>query len=305
MTQSDIQQFRNFLAQARELAQSSLADPEFHAAVRNASMRKLPNASTAATYASRWAHFKAFCRERHLAELPVAEKTLVEYIFACSSGTLSPMQRNGFPTPEAVATIEGRVSAIKYFHGHHSVPYLSGNVASAENIRSVLSALKAVMNEEESAGESQMPWREFRQAVGALSAESSLERAILLVSHFGRLSPQQVVSLNFEDVSFGKANEPIQLSIGGPDIREPKLVDLPILSDVQMSPTSALRSWTLHRGRSDGPLFPADIRTMERSKPSRVDLILADALDRAGLDPSQYTDHTLQCGRLVRKADVL
>ena len=97
MTQSDIQQFRSFLAQARELAQSSLADPEFHAAVRNASMRKLPNASTAATYASRWAHFKAFCRERHLAELPAAEKTLVEYIFACSSGTLSPMQRNGFP----------------------------------------------------------------------------------------------------------------------------------------------------------------------------------------------------------------
>ncbi len=114
----------------------------------------------------------------------------MEYIFACSSGTLSPMQRNGFPAPpEAVATIEGRVSAIKYFHGHHSVPYLSGNVASAENIRSVLSALKAVMNEEESAGESQMPWREFRQAVGALSAESPLERAILLVSHFGRLSP--------------------------------------------------------------------------------------------------------------------
>ena len=41
------------------------------------------------------------------------------------------------------------------------------------------------------------------------------------------------MSLNFEDVSFGKANEPIQLSIGGPDIREPELVDLPILSDVQ------------------------------------------------------------------------
>ncbi|NMM83109.1 hypothetical protein B2J88_01780 [Rhodococcus sp. SRB_17] len=301
MSRSSIEELRKFLMRVDELAESDVSEGEFHTAVAHNTLKQTPAPLTVTTYASKWSHFEAYCRKRRVTALPASGKTIARYILACSTGSLNPLQRNGFPQVDAARTIEGRVAAIRYVHSREGVPYLQDSLTRTESIRSTLSAVKAVSRADESMGDPRLPWEVFRRAIGTLSMNSLRDRALLLVMYCGKLDPEQVAAINFEDFSFGRTSNPIQLIIHTPDGTESETIELPRISDLQMSPASAVRNWILERDRNDGPLFPADLHTMQRMEPSFVYGILAEALDRAGIEQSECPNYPLRRGGPVNR----
>ncbi|MGV0157025.1 hypothetical protein ACSW29_27165 [Rhodococcus sp. GB-02] len=294
MNQKSVEEIRRYLTRVDELVESDVSEAEFHTAAATHVVSQPATTATVTTYMSKWSHFEAYCRRRQVDPLPASGKTIARYILACSTGGLNPLQRNGFPQVDAAGTIEGRVAAIRYVHNREGVPYLEDSVTRTESIRSILSAVKAVYQADRSMGDPRLPWEVFRRAVGTVAPDSSRDRTLLLIKYFGSLESTQIANLNFEDLTFGKISDPIQLSIRTSDGTESEVIQMPRFSDLLMSPASAIRNWTMERDRGNGPLFPADIYTMQRMKPSCIDRIVAEALDMAGIEQSECPNYPLE-----------
>ncbi|MDQ0512978.1 site-specific integrase [Ancylobacter amanitiformis] len=75
------------------------------------------SANTRRAYASDWAHFSGWCRRQGLELLPPSPQLVGLYITACASGAAIPGGR-----PNAVATIERRLSAIAWNYTQRGTP---------------------------------------------------------------------------------------------------------------------------------------------------------------------------------------
>ncbi|MBB3773988.1 integrase [Angulomicrobium tetraedrale] len=75
------------------------------------------SANTRRAYASDWAHFSGWCRRQGLEILPPSPQLVGLYITACASGAAIPGGR-----PNAVATIERRLSAITWNYTQRGTP---------------------------------------------------------------------------------------------------------------------------------------------------------------------------------------
>ncbi|UOM37088.1 tyrosine-type recombinase/integrase [Acuticoccus sp. I52.16.1] len=75
------------------------------------------SANTRRAYAADWKHFTGWCRRQGLDVLPPDPQTVGLYITACASGTVS-----GDKKPNAVTTIERRLSALSWHYAQQGQP---------------------------------------------------------------------------------------------------------------------------------------------------------------------------------------
>lgn len=79
--------------------------------------RRRGSANTRRAYAADWKHFAAWCRRQGLEVLPPSPQTVGLYITACASGAATADRQ-----PNAVATIERRLSALAWNYAQRGTP---------------------------------------------------------------------------------------------------------------------------------------------------------------------------------------
>src|ERR1700722_1192828 len=133
-------------------------------------------------------------------------------------------------------------------------------------------------------------------------------RAILTVGWTGAFRRSDIVSLDVEDVSFVPEGLVVLLRQSKTD-QEGEGVErgLPMAENAALCPARSLRAWLHAAGITEGPIFRAinaqgHVRNARLSDRSVADFI-KQAAEAAGLDPAEFSGHSLRAGFMTTAAE--
>ena len=245
-------------------------------------------ASTRRAYATDWATFSEWCCVHRLPNMPAAPATVA--LFAAERAksirpssvrralaAIAKMHKvNGQPSPCAQEPVPSTIKGIERAHGANVIPKAPANLAVIEKLLAVfpIDALDGIRN-----------------------------RAILLVGFAGAFRRSELVALEARDLAWSDEGVVITLRQSKTDQRgEGMQKALPFVPGATCAAT-ALRAWLTAAGITEGPIF----RPMNRNglpkpeplNPQSVALIIKGACERAGLDPTAYSGHSLRAGHVT------
>ncbi len=258
------------------------------------------SANTLRGYRSDWTEFSTWCTEHGHEPLPAAA--------AAISGYLTALAGHG----ARVGTMSRRLSAIRFAHRLRDLPDPTENarvVAVWEGIRRTHGAppeqaaplippeLYDVLN----ACPATKVWRsKSRPPEPALAGLR--DRALLLVGFVGALRRSEIAALTVDQI----ADHPNGLVISLPRSKtnqtgeQTELVVLPRSGNPDRCPVVALERWREAAGVHDGPLFrPVAKSNTPTNRPlneASVNMLVQQAISRAGIDPARYSAHSLRAG---------
>ncbi|UOK73483.1 MULTISPECIES: site-specific integrase [Ancylobacter] len=147
------------------------------------------SANTRRAYATDWKHFSGWCRRQGLELLPPSPQVVGLYITACASGAAVPGGK-----PNAVSTIERRLSAISWNYTQHGTPL----DRSDRHIATVLAGIRNTHASPPRQKEAVLP--EDLVAMLEMLHRGSLrglrDRAMLLLGFAGGLRRSEIVGLD-------------------------------------------------------------------------------------------------------------
>lgn len=247
--------------------------------------------STLAAYASDLRHFSAWADENNLAAMPATPETVAVYLTSMADSFKA-------------STISRRVAAI-------SVAHQAAGLASPTTdtmVRSVLTGIRRTVGV--------APRQAAPAAIGQIRKMTSRmgdrtidirDRAILLVGFAGAFRRSELVSLDLAD--FQDQPDGILVTLrrsktdqeGHGDTRA-----IPYGSDAETCPVRALRAWVQTASIVDGPVFRPVSRHGKigsaRLSGKAVALVVKRAAERADLDPTTYSGHSLRAGFVTTAA---
>ena len=256
--------------------------------------------NTKRAYRIDWRQFQDWCAERNHAALPASTKTVALYLASISdSYELSSLERKLSAISQAHKAADYESPALTTDEPLHSVwagivrskGRAKDKVAPAltEDIRLMVNHLPRT-NEDET-----------------LTLSASRDRAILLIGFSGALRRSEIVALTTDNVSFSADGLRLVVRSSKSDQEGRGLTKgIRYGSDPTTCPVRSLRSW-LNRGSIDeGPLF----RSIDRHgnigdsalSGRSVARIVKRSAKRAGMDPSQYSGHSLRAGFTTQAA---
>jgi integrase len=254
--------------------------------------------NTRRAYAHAWREFAAFCAAASCQPLPADEATLLSYI-----SWLDRARRN------RPSTVRIKLAALRYVHAraHPSAP----NPVDAPAVRDALVGL-ARLRRATRLRKGALLTPDLARALALLpdTPAGRRDRALLLLGFAGAFRRSELVSLNVADLTLRKGLAVLRLrgSKGDPTAQgESKVIHAE--ADPALCPVRALQDWlaTLRARRlADGPLFtrmdatgkPTDRRLSAQS----VALIVKRIVAAAGLDPRQFSGHSLRAGFITAAA---
>ena len=248
--------------------------------------------NTIKAYQSDWADFTAWCTTYQRDALPAIPDTVILY--------LSHLARLG----RKPSTIERRCASIKQAHrfAHHPSP--TDTVEVEQALRGIRRSLKVAPNQKEAAVTDIV-----RAMIEALPDKPSAlrDRALLLVGFVGAFRRSELVSLDVSDVTFSRDGLAINLRQSKTDQQgEGYLKGLPYGSNPDTCPVRTLRTWLDAGNITQGPIFRSFSRRgvlqTKRLKDGEVARIIKRAAKAAGLDPQQFSGHSLRAGFVTAAA---
>lgn len=246
---------------------------------------------TRAAYDSDWADFVSFCTEHDLEPLPADPATVALYV-TDRSATLRP------------STLTRRAAAISVRHGEAGLP----SPTTDPRVRAVLSGIRRTYGVERHQAQPAM-LGEIQRMVAHLPDDliGVRDRAVLLVGFAGGLRRSEIVALNVGDLSphHDGLVATIRRSKTDQEGRGRKIA-LPHGHHDHTSPVAALERWREAADITRGALFRAVDRhgniSARRLSAQGVGLIVKRAAERAGLDPANYSGHSLRAGFITTAA---
>jgi site-specific recombinase XerD len=244
--------------------------------------------STQRAYRTDWESFSGWCKQQRLAALPAQSTTVAAYLAARASSV-----RPG--------TLRRALAAIAKAHrmaGHDSP-------CSSEPVPSTIKGI------ERTAGTATKPkapatFDAVERMVGTLATntlEGVRNRAMLLVGFAGAFRRSELVGVEVSDLAWSDEGVVVTVRRSKTDQRGQGLTKpIPFVSG-RLCAATALRAWLTASGIREGAVF----RGMHRSgavregplTPQSVALVLKAACLKAGLDPEQYSGHSLRAGHVT------
>ena len=255
--------------------------------------------NTKRAYRADWRHFRSWCEEREHVALPASTRTVALYLASVADDY-------------ELSSLERKLSAISQAHkaADHESPALTAD----EPLHSVWAG---VVRSKGRAKDKVAPTltEDIRHMVehlprtdeGTLTLSASRDRAILLVGFSGALRRSEIVSLTRDDIRFSADGLRLVVRSSKSD-QEARghTKGIRYGSERMTCPVRALRSW-LHRAAIDeGPLFRGVDRHGNISDTALTGRSIARIVKRsakqAGMDPSQYSGHSLRAGFTTQAA---
>lgn len=248
--------------------------------------------NTKRAYAADWQHFTTWCNEHGSGSLPATAQTVANYIAA--------LAKDGYKS----ATITRRLASISQAHQFAGF----GSPTKLEGVRSVL---KGIRRTHTTAQDQAAPItiEVLRLLVGALpiTLMGQRDRALLLVGFAGALRRSELVALQVADVQFVSAGMILTLRRSKTD-QEGAGASKGIAygENKYTCPVRALKAWLKDAGITHGPIFrPLDrwgnVETGQLSDRA-VARVVQRTVAAAGLDPKDYSGHSLRAGLVTSAA---
>jgi site-specific recombinase XerD len=244
-------------------------------------------ANTRKAYRSDWACFMSFCESTGLQPLPALPETVALYITYLAD-------QKGYK----VSTISRRIASIS--QAHQIAGYVSPTKeAIVQNTMAGIKRAKGLSTK----GAAPITIEGLRRMVATLP-ENLLgvrDRALLLLGFAGAFRRSELVSLNVSDVEETPEGLLVHLRKSKTDQEgKGQLKAICYGSNPVTCPVRALRAWLEASNITAGPLFRAMDRhgNIRQGKLSgeAVSLIIKRAAKAAGMDPANYSGHSLRAG---------
>lgn len=198
----------------------------------------------------------------------------------------------------AASTLNRRMAAISVRHQDHGLDSPTHN----PEVRAVLTGIRRTTG---TAQRQVTPASigEVRRMVAHLpdTTIGTRDKALLLVGFAGALRRSELVALNVGDLKTRDEGIRVTLRRSKTDQeRKGREVALPYGSDPQTCPVTALRAWLNHAAITRGPIFRSVDRHGNVSTARLSDRAVANIVKRsaegAGLDPTEFSGHSLRSG---------
>jgi site-specific recombinase XerD len=248
--------------------------------------------ATLRAYATDWRHFTAWCAARAQAPLPAEVRTVAAYLSAhAGRSVVTTLRRRlssisqihqaaGWPSPTATAEVRLVWQGIVRTHGRRAARQAAPAVT--ETLRALVAGLDA-------------------------SRQGHRDRALLLVGFAGFLRRSELVALDVDDlVEVPEGLEVLVRRSQTDQQGEGAVLAIPYGQHAATCPVRAWRAWLAAAGISDGPAFRAVDRHGNvgtgRLSDRTVARVVKRAAERAGLDPAEFSGHSLRSGLAVAAA---
>lgn len=247
--------------------------------------------NTLRAYRADWNDFQDWCHHAHRDALPAEPDTVALYIASLAEGL-------------KVSTIRRRLAAISKVHQYEGLesPTKHGIVAD------VLDGIKREIGYLQN-GKSPLLTDDVLEMVKvqADTVSGLRNRALLLIGFAGCLRRSEIVGLDVSDCTFAEEGVVLLLRRSKTDqFGEGIKKAIPFGRKANSCPVRALRHWLDVLGESSGPVFRRVTKGQRvldnRLTPQSVALIVKQSALEAGLDPSQYSGHSLRSGFATQAA---
>jgi site-specific recombinase XerD len=257
-------------------------------------------ANTVRGYRSDWREWTAWCADQGLSELPADPAAISSYLtFLAGHGA-------------RVGTMSRRLSAIRFAHRLRDLP----DPTEAARVVAVWEGIRRLHGAPPDQAAPLMPpelfdvldacpetryWKtKGRQPEPDLAGLR--DRVLILIGFVGALRRSELVGLDVDSV----AEHPNGVVVTLPRSKtnqtgeQAELVVLPRGGDPRRCAVTALHTWTAAAGLDDGPLLrpvsKGNRALPRRLHPDSANLLVQQAITRAGLDPLRYSAHSLRAG---------
>jgi integrase len=237
--------------------------------------------ATRRAYRADWQSFSEWCTEHGRVALPATPSTVASYLAALADAGRKP------------STIRRALTGVSEAHR-------AAGFASPRTTAPVLAVMAGIQRRVGVAPTQKHPVlaADLRRMVASLpgSARGLRDRAILLVGFAGALRRSEVVALDVADVAFGQDGVTVTVRRSKTDqVGAGRKIGIPYGSEAFCCPVRTLRAWLDASGSEAGPLFgPCSARAVAR--------LVKRAARNVGLDPSQFSGHSLRAGHATSAA---
>ena len=246
--------------------------------------------STRKAYAADFRSFDAWCSLRGRPSLPASHDIVAAFLAHEATNGVRP------------STLSRRMAAIQYAHklsGFASPTDNAGVKATMRGIRRTFGTAKARKAPAVAAKIKAMVLTTTRDISGIR------DRALLLLGFAGALRRSELVALNVADVRETDDGLLVRI-IGSKTDQQREGVTIAISRGNKTCPVEAMREWMISARIDDGPIFRA-INKAGAVSPNRlsdrsVAHIVKRYAEKAGLDPTLFSGHSLRAGFLTSAA---
>jgi integrase len=253
--------------------------------------------ATKRAYRADWQDFCAWCQHLGLESLPASENTVARYLTQLAEGSYEhkPADQR---KPLKVATLTRRLASISQAHqlaGHHSP-------TASELVRTRMKGIRRALGTRQD--QAAAATIEVVRAMVYTLPEGNMglrDRALLLVGFAGAFRRSELVALNVADIRFVPEGMIVTLRRSKTN-QEGATEEIGIARGrvAETCPVRSLQAWLNAARITEGPIFrPLDKH--DNVRPRRltdhaVGLIVKRAAERAGLDPTPFSGHSLRAG---------
>lgn len=248
--------------------------------------------NTLKAYRSDLNHFTAWASSHGLKDLPAMPQTISLY--------LSDMARQGYKP----STLERRLTAITQAHKRSGLEFDRSHAL----IKETMSGIKRTKGTAQDQKEALMT-EDIRAMVQALPDNllGLRDRAILLLGFAGAFRRSELVGLDLDDLREEVQGLVAHLRRSKTDQEgEGRDIPIPYGHNPATCPVLAVQEWITASGITSGPLFRGVDRHGNVSETRLTDRAVADIVKRsakkAGLDPANYSGHSLRSGMATSAA---
>jgi integrase len=251
--------------------------------------------NTRRAYTADWAHFTAWCAAHDESSLPADPATVARYLSDIADAF-------------KVATLERRLVGIATAHRYASLE--SPTVAPV-----VRETFKGIKRRKARSGEQQTQKEAAVTGVVVKLVETLddtmsgvHDRALILIGFAGAFRRSELAALDVADVKFVAEGLVITVKMSKTDQEGIGAVKgIPYGSHIETCPVRSLKTWLEKAAITEGPIF----RHIDRHgnvRPKRLNAgsiprIIKEAAAKAGLDPTQFSGHSLRAGLATAAAE--
>lgn len=263
---------------------------------RTAELRqKSKSANTRRAYGNDWKQFTAWCLFAGAQALPAAPETIEAYL---TSLTLAETPRG---QKYAVQTIARRLAAIAHFHRQARL----ADPTADERVKVVMEGIRRDAAGRPTAAKGAVLTKHLRKGLRHEPKRpiDARNRALLLIGFAGAFRRSELVNIDLEHCTFDDEG---RVRIAIPKSKTDQAGEgqaVWILPGGTFCPVKALRAWLEVGDISSGPVFRAVDRHAnvgERLSADIVPYIVKRFCRAAGLDPAQFSGHSLRAGHVTQ-----
>lgn len=251
-----------------------------------------------------WQHFVAWCDLHGYQPMPASVETLTGYVHALAHGTAHGSPAGGY----RASTITRRLSSIS--QAHRAAGHLSPT--GDQTFRMIWRGIRVRLGRQGKVAPQQAApvlidtLRSLVETQDADTLRGLRNRALLLVGFAGAFRRSELVSLDVADIREVPDGLDVTLRRSKTDQEGAgRVVGIPYGSTTATCPVRAWQAWHEAADLEDGPAFrPTSGRhvTSGRLSDRAVARVVKGAAKAAGLDPTDYSGHSLRRGFATQAA---